>query len=207
MERVNYLLQRNYLKDRKNRLPFIMRLNRLAESSNIWQFVESQIELNLRRTISFSKFLELCSNRRTVLLLDGFDEIATNASEYKRLSYFESMLPLISSSDFTIVSSRPSYFKTIGEFHRLISLAATRRFSFGRDRSTSVRSVDADVRSMSSLIWSELQTKILGESNSSEKSVHKDIVYSLVGFDKSEIVNYLSQHPLQVHKKYDLSPK
>ena len=130
VERVAMFLQGEYLRLNK-KIPLILRLNRYAEANNLAQFIESQIEFSLKKKVPANRIYDLCTKGRAVLFLDGFDEIATNASGFPKVSGLEYFFRLIDRSRFTIMSSRPTDFKSASEFHSLITSVLNCRFNFG----------------------------------------------------------------------------
>lgn len=121
------------------------------------------------------------------------------------MSYVEALLPLIRASKYTVLSSRPSYFRTIGEFTEVVSAIVDRRFSFNSTLSGAKRRKDADVRDTYYTLRSKLHEFILGVKGVVQGGA--GALYYIEKLDRSQIVHYLSKHATDLAKKHSMSPE
>lgn len=109
-----YKLAKNYLKDPiSNRIPVFISLRDYATAVNAQQLVTdlllNQYGIHLPNYVVFQKVLE---SGKLVLILDGFDEMATKVDKRITLRNFEELSKLVVPNSKTILTCRTHYFKS-----------------------------------------------------------------------------------------------
>jgi hypothetical protein len=205
IDRLNHELQQRYLANRASRIPLVFRLNKFVEATSLNQYIESQLAFSLKIQVPASRIFGLCETNRAVVFLDGFDEIATNASEYRRISYFESLLPLIRIARYAVISSRPSYFRNAAEFDSLLATAVGRRLAFETPTQGPIRKKDEEARRVFRSTWSKLREEILGPPDT-RPIEGETTVYYVNQLSRTQIVEYISNFSVKLRKKHKLDP-
>jgi restriction endonuclease/NACHT domain-containing protein len=209
--RITYELSQRFVKDRTRPAPLVLRLNKFADAGTLQQFIEGQARLQLSPSVQAADVMALAGRGRIVVFLDGFDEIATDVSERKRLSYFEALLPLIQASRFCLISSRPSYFRSADEVLSLLGQVSKRRSLLEDSFATAPkRREDALVRQKYSDTLSRLQAHIFNQGNNTAtgRSSIQDryiAVYQLSNLEKPQVIAYLEKFSEALRKVHNRS--
>lgn len=111
---LTYKLAKQYLDDPViNRIPLFISLRDYASAVNVQQLVTdlllNQYGIPLPNYVVFQKVLE---SGRLILILDGFDEMATKVDKRITLRNFEELCRLVVANSKTILTCRTHYFKS-----------------------------------------------------------------------------------------------
>jgi len=112
VDRINYRLQDQYLKDRRSKIPVVFRLNRLLVENDLRRFVENQLKSELGLDLNAEAFFGLLANGRIVVCLDGLDEIESHSDEQAKIHNIARISPFFNSKSDLIITSRPTMFKS-----------------------------------------------------------------------------------------------
>jgi uncharacterized protein YjbI with pentapeptide repeats len=115
VNRANYNLQAQYLRDRQQKVPIVFRLNRLLVENDLRRFIENQLRSELGLDLSYETFLSLMNGGKITLFLDGLDEIESHADEEAKIFNIARLSPLFNSNCDLIITSRPTMFKSKNE--------------------------------------------------------------------------------------------
>lgn len=99
--------------------PVIMYLRNLREFDNDEDFIFSHFR---KAGVSSprSMFEYLSRERKVLFILDGFDEVHSNADELERSHQFVRVMRIATLSDHVLITSRPSYFSSVQELNSLM---------------------------------------------------------------------------------------
>jgi hypothetical protein len=112
VDRLNYNLQDQYLKDRTKKIPIVFRLNRLLVENDLRRFIENQLKSELGLDLNSETFITLMNSGKITLFLDGLDEIESHADEQAKIFNIARISPFFNSKCDLIVSSRPTMFRS-----------------------------------------------------------------------------------------------
>ncbi len=118
-----YALAKSYRTDPVgNRIPILVPLREYNKAVDIRQLVTNLLINQYKVKIaSYEAFEKLLDNGRVILLLDGFDEMATRVDKKVTLSNFRELAKLARPASKTILTCRTHYFKTQTEAAGLLS--------------------------------------------------------------------------------------
>jgi uncharacterized protein YjbI with pentapeptide repeats len=112
VNRLNFGLQEEYLKNRTKRIPVVFRLNRLLAENDLGRFIENQLKSELGLDLSYETFVSLLNGGRITLFLDGLDEIESHADEQTKIFNIARISPFFNSKCDLIITSRATMFKS-----------------------------------------------------------------------------------------------
>jgi hypothetical protein len=110
-------------------VPILIRLRDLPEGFDVETVALDALRSQLDDPMPAELFWDLLGAGRFVILLDGFDEITLRASADTRERLLATLSPLLFGQSPAILTSRPSYFASLGEYAELLE-----RMSAGRPR-------------------------------------------------------------------------
>jgi len=118
-----YMLARKYSDDPVgNRVPIMVPLRDYTKAVDIRQLVTNLLINQYRiKLASYAAFEKLLDSGRIVLLLDGFDEMATKVDRKVTIENFRELAKLARPATKTILTCRTHYFKTQTEAASLLS--------------------------------------------------------------------------------------
>jgi hypothetical protein len=135
----------------------------------------------------------------SVLLLDGFDEIAITATAKKRQFYFVELSKLLGNSTHSIIATRPSYFSSIEELKTLIEHSISGQMQEIPDL------VDS-TQYLSQYLQSELEKRSYG-SKWVLASIPTINTFVVQGLSREMILAYLGHYRESLMKSYGMDEK
>src|SRR5215471_3967975 len=121
-ERIFYSQAKHYLLKNDLPLPILMHLRNLKKYARVFEFVEASVKKMLGIAITQSYFETQLNSGRLSILLDGFDEIDTGATASDRARYMQRLSYLIGRGSPCVITTRPTYFDSFGEFAKVLRL-------------------------------------------------------------------------------------
>ena len=215
IDHLYYSCLNDYLMDSTRPLPCRFLLRELCRFDTFEAFVSSTAARELELAMTFSDFVRDAQDERFVLLFDGFDEISSTATRRDRANYLVTLAPLLFTPGATILTSRPSYFESLDEFHRMLrnirvagrgkSLgSATRRNRvLGADGEAAVEHLRAGRSPSAAAAFASSEFIEVGIEPLSPESVIKyvsdlELMWSDRGLTSSQVLGFLD-------RTYDLS--
>lgn len=119
-EKIHASVGKAFMEDKADIFPFLFKLGTLSAYDSAEKFVSAQIS-QISPTSSSRLFSAVGKSNRTLVILDGFDEIATNASRGERSMYFMRMFKIAMQADYLVITSRPGIFSNLGEIEQLLA--------------------------------------------------------------------------------------
>ena len=107
-EQVHSQLADAFLTGESGVFPLILYLRTLEQYASEENFIESHLKLS-SRDFSLDRLKMLQIHNKIVLILDGFDEVAANASEDERMRLFSRVMRIATRGHSVMLTSRPSY--------------------------------------------------------------------------------------------------
>ena len=104
-----------YQDNRATRIPILIRLREHTDSFKYPHFLSQHLQTQCGFEVPFRVIEQLMEEGKLLILLDGFDELATKATVETRQSNFQEIGKLFRRSNKIILSSRPTYFLTDDE--------------------------------------------------------------------------------------------
>jgi hypothetical protein len=126
-EQVHARLAARAIEDVQAVFPVILYLGTLPAFESEKAFIDSQLSHG-GRGIHSSMLGTIAAQRPLLFILDGFDEVATNASESERLRLFSQVMRIASKCSHLLVTSRSAYFNNLREIHALVDQLRERDF-------------------------------------------------------------------------------
>lgn len=117
LERIKYEFAKAYLKHERTLIPVFFRLQDFGRFPSLDEYAAWVIQREFGHTVSLDVFWGLLSRGNLLVLLDSFDEIAARVDQHHRLRLLLTLSPLLTGSSPAIMTSRPSYFVSLKEFH------------------------------------------------------------------------------------------
>ena len=124
---LTYQLAKNYILDPNNRLPvFISLKDYHPEKQNVFDFIAGIINKQYKIKINPVIFIELLQEGKFLLILDGFDEMATKSNKNTTVHNFKAVLRLVTDNSKVLLTSRTHYFRSHHEMQSLFEIAGMR---------------------------------------------------------------------------------
>jgi uncharacterized protein YjbI with pentapeptide repeats len=198
-EHIHMRLAQNYASGASSLFPFIFYLRTLSQFDADNAFIASQTAM-LSRNISPEMFSRVQSAHSSVVILDGFDEVATNATREERHTLFSRAVRIAQQSNHIIITSRPSYFSNIQELNQLIqSLIARDQGSTAKMAKAPLRK-DVD-RSKSLEATAKLGRRFLNETFRLF-SATSSYVYHIQPFTRGDVESYLQPFSTDLRRRH-----
>jgi hypothetical protein len=121
LRRLQYRLCQDMLDGRGTYLPTFVPLKNYYNVQDISALLRNSVREDFLREFSGELLARYIRQGRFIFLLDGFDEMTERSGEDKRNELFQRILPILTSSCPTVLTSRPSMFVARGEIERLVS--------------------------------------------------------------------------------------
>ncbi|MCH9659419.1 MAG: NACHT domain-containing protein, partial [Bacteroidetes bacterium] len=189
-----------------NKAPFLFKLRYLSDSHSINHFINSQIEQTLESKFAIEKFWYLAKAKKIVIILDGFDEIATHATEKRRLQYFHELMPLMTASKHVVITSRPSYFRSLNEFNLILEDVNKMMFEEGSPTLSDPMRRDTNAKELADSHAKLIRRQVLGGSIDTIKK-RQSSVYEILPFSEEKVIEYISKYKEKIRIIYKCSPK
>ncbi|QCO04986.1 NACHT domain-containing protein (plasmid) [Azospirillum argentinense] len=120
MNRIKYKLLKKRSCQEIDKTPIMFELKDLASSDSLHEFVSDSIRQITTQKGGEKLFWRMLNEGRFVILLDGFDEISTNADSNSKYNVFNMLRPLLVSKSPTILTCRPTYFISVEEYNSIL---------------------------------------------------------------------------------------
>lgn len=201
-EQVHSMLSESYRSGTSDAFPLILYLRTLEQHATEDYFIESHLKLSSRE-FTIDRLEQISKKSRICLILDGFDEVATNSSEDERARLFSKVMKIAARSSSVLLTSRPSYFTNYDELQTLIhSLVQQDYASFHKLPGTQVRR-DADAQAAIDVQHSIAYRKLnVGSFPSFRRDqTHIYTVNSLTKYDIIQFFKPYSDILKRYHKK------
>lgn len=118
LKRVFYRAAKIRIDDGHGLFPVYLELRGLRKHNSLWRFIEHSLRENQYILPSKESFYYQLERGNVILILDGFDEIYSGASEDDRANYLEFLRPILKTQSPVILSSRPTFFKSFSDLLR-----------------------------------------------------------------------------------------
>ncbi len=143
LERAFYEQAKKRLIDTTDRFPIFLRLRKLLQYSDLWDFVSYSLKENQNISPTRAYFERQLNAGELLVFLDGFDEIQTGASAKDRASFLRTLIPLLCSNSPCVLSTRPTYFESFTQMARSFVAGQPEPISFHRLSSNDRLDLDA----------------------------------------------------------------
>jgi uncharacterized protein YjbI with pentapeptide repeats len=204
-EKLFFELADSYLKGNIERAPFLFKLRYFSDSHTLNHFINAQIEQSLQSKFDLEKFWYLEKTKRAIIILDGFDEIATHATELRRTQYFHDLIPLITSSNHVVITSRPSYFRTLTEFNSILEDVNRLFFEQTSLASSDPTRRDKNAKKLADSHAEMIRQRILGGNIETIPEKQAEI-YEILPLSQETVIQYISKYEKQIKQVYKCSP-
>jgi hypothetical protein len=124
-EHVHSYLSNSFLEDGTLVFPVILYLRILEQHDSDENFIEAHLKLG-SQDFTLDRLNGITQRRRLAFILDGFDEVAANASEDERMRLFSRVMKVGARAHAVMLTSRPSYFNNIDELNGLVDTIVSR---------------------------------------------------------------------------------
>lgn len=183
--------------------PIILYLRTLTQHETDQSFIYSQTA-DLDRNISKNFFNYTVKCKETILILDGFDEVATNSTKEERIRYFSRVMNIANNARHIIITSRPSYFTNMNEFYEIISniMHYNEAYSSTLPRNPNSRDEHATIAHSRILKYFD-ERKDKSNSFLFEKADTR--IYRLSPLTKDKIIGYIDRFSEALFRKYKRS--
>lgn len=194
-----------YLAGESDVFPLILYLRTLEQYDTEQEFIEAHLKLG-SQDFGLSSLEAVSARKRLALILDGFDEVAANASEEERMRLFSRAMRIAARGQSVLLTSRPAYFDNYGELVGLIEGLIARDHA-------AVHRIDGQVLRRDSLAQTILdKQQAIALSKLSPRSFPQfssDATEMLVvnPLDKSDIIRFLSPYKNILKMHYGKSPE
>src|SRR3546814_1871223 len=121
-EQIHAQLAAVFLAEESDVFPLILYLRTLDQHDSETGFIESHLKLS-SKDFTVDRLEAVRKRNRIALILDGFDEVATNASEEERMRLFSRAMRVAAGGHSVLLTSRPSYFNNLDELEGLMQTA------------------------------------------------------------------------------------
>ncbi len=158
------------------------------------------------KSVSPELFPRMQTERKTALILDGFDEVATHSTEEERMMQFARVMRIAERTTHLVITSRPSYFSNLTEINELISRLISRDFKVTQRPMKKLRRADVS-REEARSSTSELVRRRRGSGEYRLFPENVSSVYYLKPLTKAEIIEYFSASSDIIKRKHKKSPE
>lgn len=202
-EQVHRTLAERFLAGGGNVFPVIQYLRTLQSFDTEESFIQAQIRLAAPE-LGLTLVDRIRDRHKLLYILDGFDEIATNAVEDERMGLLSRVMRIAAQADHLLLTSRPSYFTDIEGINRLVNALTRRDFSqaaqFGRPALTSDSAKAAKLAQSLAVVSKNgagRQYQLFHKKNTS--------ILEILPLAESDIEAYLRPHQSQLIQNYGRS--
>lgn len=204
-EQTHSMLVSTYLAGESEFFPLILYLRTLEQYDTEQEFIEAHLKLSSQE-FGLSSLNTVASRKKLALILDGFDEVAANASEDERMRLFSRAMRLAARGHSVLLTSRPAYFDNFGELLRLIdSLTARDHAAVHRVQGQMLRR-DSDIQG----VLDRQQGIALAKLSRGEfPQFRSDATEMLVlnPLEKSDIIRFLNPYKDILKRNYGKTPE
>lgn len=212
-EQIHQTCAKAYLAQKGDVYPFIFYLRTLAQFDTEQSYIGAQMT-QYSRAVSSELFSRMQNSRRTLLILDGFDEVATHSTEEERLLLFSRVMRISQQASHLILTSRPSLFANLDEVNSLIRTLIARDFSITQRSRKQVRRRDQERANALARTTQLIRQHRVGDEYRLFPAESSSILY-LRPLTRANIVDYLGpfkapieqKHGMNVEQVYDLLSK
>lgn len=207
LKNLKYQLAQNYILNNKDFAPLYMELKNFEATQHSEDFYENQINKELKKNIRFDEFIKFSEKNNFFLLLDGFDEMGSDISSETRKSHFSELIKIISKSQKSILTCRPSYFISKQEMKNVLDQIT---YPINLDK----KEINRKLRESYSQFSNSAFAAITGDKSSSVKEYYKtlhlaefsavDIDEYLVKFFQDFDIEYVNKIRERIRNTYDL---
>lgn len=202
-----------YLTKKGDVYPFIFYLRTLAQFDTEQSYIGAQMT-QYSRAVSAELFPRIQNSRRTLLILDGFDEVATHSTAEERLALFSRVMRISQRASHLILTSRPSTFTNLYEINALIKNLIARDFTLAQKSKKLVRRADEDRDKALARTTRLVRQHRVGDEYRLFPAEASSVLY-LRPFTRSNIIDYLEpfaeliqqKHGMTIPQVYDLLSK
>lgn len=194
LRRAYYEQAKRRLADSRARYPIFLRLGKLLQHGDVWNFVNAALKDGQHISPPQSIFEAELNAGKLVLFLDGFDEIHTGANASDRALYLSRLAPLLASKSPCVLSTRPTYFESLGEMTELFTATLAPQPQFAR-----VATGGLDI--------SRMLRKLDLEPGQHLPAKHLHHVMSVQKLGDSDVLEYLKRFASGLRLKTGLSPE
>jgi len=129
LNRLRYTFSKMRLPGHSPLIPLYLELKTLMYYEDLDEFLKDTISSTVSLNVQISAFWRLLSTGRLLLLLDGFDDVATYIDTKGRAAYIQMLQPLLVSQSPVVMTCRPSYFVSAAEYNNILSEGQHRQVS------------------------------------------------------------------------------
>lgn len=202
-EQIHKACAEAYLSRKSNVFPIIFYLRTLAQFDTEQAYINSQMT-QFSRAVSPELFSRIQNGRKALLILDGFDEVATHSTAEERMLLFSRVMRISQRSSHLIITSRPSTFTNLTEINDLITSLIARDFSTAQKPIKRLRRADAD-RDAALTRTARLIRQRQGGGEYRLFPADASSVYYLKPFSRRNIIDYLAPFADQIRRKHKKS--
>jgi hypothetical protein len=204
-ERLVYEFANSYLQNGTGLFPVLLQLRYLRDAHTLNAFVLNEIEARLNAKISIDVFWQLHRDNRLILLLDGFDEIASHATEVERTQNILRLLPLLDSRNPTVLTSRPSHFRSLSELDAVLSSAFDDAAWRGAPEVKQSRRRDVYATDLRKRHAQLMKNRFIEEWKR-RPFEEPGQIFELQPLSRDQVIQYLEKHADEIDNVYGVTP-
>ncbi|WP_408589700.1 restriction endonuclease [Novosphingobium sp.] len=203
-ERVHKELAKAFLEGTTTSFPVILYLRTLDQSDSENNFIEQHLKA-VSNQLGIQQLEMLRKRSGLTFILDGYDEVATNAREDDRLRLSSRVMRLIGRAERVLLTSRPTYFTSVDELNELVNQLIERDFAppEALERPRLRRNVEAHEKL--AYQFDVVRAAITGKTYQtfSEQSA---ATYFIDPLTREDVVAYLRPHAALLKRRYNRTP-
>lgn len=204
-EQVHSRLADQLLNDGYRLFPVILYLRTLELHDSEDNFIEAHLKLS-SKDFTLDRLKAMERRYRLAFILDGFDEVAANASEDDRLRLFSRAMRVAARGHSVLITSRPSYFANFGELQTLVSTLVERDFASVHNLSGQIlrrdRPAHERLERQRQLVLDKLNAGSFPTFAASATAM-----YIIKPLEKSDIIRFLEPHAAVIKKHHKKTPQ
>lgn len=189
VNRLKFELAKLYLSGKSNLKPVLILLREYFHHSSLESLLSFSLQREFGRPIPLSIFWSALAKGELLLLLDGLDEMSPQADEADRRELLIEISPILLSASKAVLTSRPSFFASVKEFHEAVKVANQRYTPIQTTWLERPRRSDWTIQFQRMLF-----KKVLGHSPKRIKFPAAVRVIVLGGFESAQIDEFLEKY-------------
>lgn len=204
-EKVHSKLSEMFLKEESQIFPLIFYLRTLEQHDSEENYIESYLKMSASE-FDINRLEAIKKRNRVNIILDGFDEIASNASEDERMRLFSRAMRISARGHAVMLTSRPSYFNNLGELEELLETLLERDYASVHRLDGQLLRRDLEVQA----IIDRQQVIALKKLNSGKFptfSAEASKIFIIEPLSKEDIVKYLIPYADKIFKLHRKNPE
>lgn len=203
-ERTHRELCELYLAGKTTSFPVLLYLRTLDQSDSENNFIDQHLK-PISSQLGIAELEKLRRRGGLTFILDGYDEVATNAGEDARLRLSSRVMRLINRADRVLLTSRPTYFSSIAELNDLVGQLIERDFVPPEDLRRPSRRQDSAAHARLREQYETVRLEIAGPGYRSF-SAEEGVTYYIDPLTPDDIIAYFEPHSSMLKRQFGMTP-